>query len=361
MNYQKYFQAVGLSLSFLMAACNSNPYLETQSEEGPVVPVTIQAAIDTSIQDGSTRAGGTGKLPEGYWLRCQLEVYHQTTHKVIARSQTYVKSDSQFAGSIKFPPVALPGGVTAKVVCWADYVLAKTKSDVFYDTSKGLSAIRQIDWNELTAITPEQLTNTGNGEGNNAEDAYTGQSEEFTLNADGTIETKEATKLTAIRLKRPFVKVYMPEINLVDKNGTAWSEELKELQLVYTKKLNTLYDAYTGIASAEDEKEINYSYPTGVQSDFSLPFALHHYYLVSFPTTDLIQQDCYLRAKKSDETEVIFKRYIIDQIGEGDTYKYVNVHLEFTKPNCLMTIRGKSVSGPTGTIVPLTFREVLSE
>lgn len=354
MNHQKYFRTLCFGLSFLAVACTNESSLNTEPAEWPKTSISIQATVDTKAANESetvagTRAGGDKKLPVDYRLRCKLEVYSKTTDRRVAQSQLFIDDDSGLTGAITFSDVHLPPNDTYKAICWADYIAVKTETDLIYNTSKGLSDIKlneEIDPVHAKAAADEM----------NIEDAYTGQSEAFTIEANGAVKEGDEEKLTSIKLRRPFVKLSLPWVKLINANGGEWEEELKNIRIVYESDNNlyTCFNAWTGEATGVRESSSTL-YSKEVSS-FEKTFALHDYLLVPVPMPDAIPLSFHIEAETTGNNKVIFKRY------GSEATDYSSISVELPNPNYKLIFKGVTeVTEDQMTIYPLTFKQCVNK
>lgn len=357
MNHQKYFRTLCFGLSFLTAACTNESPLNTEPAEGPKTNISIQATVDTkavnepetATDNGTiTRAGGNKQVPAGYRLHCKLEVYSKTTDLRVAQAQLFIDDNSGLTGAITFPDVHLPPNDTYKAICWADYIAAGTTADLIYDTSKGLSDIHLIETiGTLHAAAAANETDI--------EDAYAGQSETFTIEANGAVKEGDEDKLTSIKLRRPFVKLSLPWVKLTAEDGSAWTEALKDIRIVYEtgNALYTQFNVWTGEASGT--RSVSSSlYPKEVAS-FDKSFALHDYLLVPVPMPAAIPLSFHIEAETVTEgAPVTFKRY-----GSTAT-DYSSISINLPNPNYMLRIKGATeTTEDNEAIYPLTFKEYI--
>lgn len=357
MNHQKYFRTLCFGLSFLTAACTNESPLNTEPAEWPKTSISIQATVDTKAANEPetaadygtiTRAGGDNKIPTGYRLRCKLEVYSTTTNLRVAQAQQFIDNNGGLTRAITFPDVHLPSNGTYKAICWADYIAVSTETDLFYNTSKGLSDIRLIEAIG-SATYAEAVANE-----TDIEDAYAGQSETFTIKADGSVKAEDADKLTSIKLRRPFVKLSLPWVKLTTTSGNNWAEALENVRIVYDEDsknvLYTQFNAWTGVASGT--RNVSSSlYPKAVGS-FDNTFALHDYLLVPVPMPDAISLSFYIQAEiKESGNTVTFKRY-----GSGAN-GYSSIAIKLPNPNYMLLIKGATETVGGSNIYPLTFKQ----
>lgn len=357
MNHQKYFRTVCFGLSFLAAACSNESPLNIEPAESPETRISIQATVDTKAANEPeiatdygivTRAGGDKQVPAGYRLRCKIEVYSTTTNLRVAQARQLIDDNSGLTGAITFPDLRLAPNDTYKAICWADYIAAGTDTDLIYNTSEGLSDIRLIE--VIGAAHAEAAAN-----GTDIEDAYAGQSEPFTIEANGDIKEGDEEKLTSIKLRRPFVKVSLPWVKLTDASGSAWTKGLKNIRIVYEtgNTLYTQFSVWTGTASGARTNSMSL-YPKEV-SAFNKTFALHDYLLVPVPMPDVIPLSFHIEAETATEGETVtFKRY------GSNAADYSSISINLPNPNYMLLIKGATGEPEDGaTIYPLTFKEYI--
>ena len=162
-------------------------------------------------------------------------------------------------------------------------------------------------------------------------------------------------KLTSIKLRRPFVKLSLPWVKLTAEDGSAWTEALKDIRIVYEtgNALYTQFNVWTGEASGT--RSVSSSlYPKEVAS-FNKTFALHDYLLVPVPMPAAIPLSFHIEAETVTEgAPVTFKRY-----GSTAT-DYSSISVNLPNPNYMLRIKGATeTTEDNEAIYPLTFKEYI--
>lgn len=325
-----------LGLLCLASSCNNELLPIIEPEENPnTTSITLKAMVDADTQDGAlTRAGGDEKIPNGYRLRCILEVYADGVDKPVARYEKYESNaDNAFVQPFAFDNVRLPAGNTYMAVCWADYIKTGNDGDVFYDTTNGLTAVTQ---KAESSINEGTLAATADGD--DAEDAYTGKSASFTIAADGSSSVGSA-HLPDITLRRPFAKLVLPWVKLCDNLGNPYTSQQTVVRINYVSgTVYTTYNAKTGEVSGSKTT----SYPRTISS-FTNSFELHQYLFIPATLTGAIELQFNITGENGGITTTF---------QHGNTP--ANIKLSLTKPaNYELTVKGENyVSGE----YPLIFK-----
>lgn len=230
-----------LAAALVFSACGNEESLVPAPENEGERNVTVALSIDARDAEGAmTRAGGDGKVPAGYKLRCIVKAYLQGATAPIAESTGDIAGETEFAAISFEPTFRLQEGATYDIVGWASYVKAETENDI--------AAIQEAQFYDTTQFPLISFKADAASACNDTEDAYTGVMEyEVGSTADNQLT-----------LKRPLTKITLVDI----KNGAnAFTKESHTYRVVCT--LKTAADAGGETPASMKDAAVTFNARTG--------------------------------------------------------------------------------------------------